>query len=168
MATIKHKDQRVGIFVDAQNMYHSARNLYKSKVNFKEILRVAIAGRQLIRAVIYVIKTESGEEQKFFGALEKQGFEVKEKDLQIFIGGMKKGDWDVGLAIDAVKMADKLDAVVIVSGDGDFVPLIEYLKVSKGCQVEVIAFGESASRKLLDVADDFTNLSDAKNKFLMK
>jgi len=95
MATIKHKDQRVGIFVDAQNMYHSARNLYKAKVNFKEILRVAISGRQLIRAVIYVIKTESGEEQKFFGALEKQGFEVKEKDLQIFIGGMKKeiGMW---------------------------------------------------------------------------
>ncbi len=168
MSTIKHKDQRVGIFVDAQNMYHSARNLYKAKVNFKEILRIAVAGRQLIRAVIYVIKTESGEEQKFFGALAKQGFEVKEKDLQIFIGGMKKGDWDVGLAIDAVKMADKLDVVIIVSGDGDFVPLIEYLKVSKGCQVEVMAFGESASRKLLEAADDFINLSEQKNKFLIK
>lgn len=168
MASIKRADQRVGVLVDAQNMYHSARNLYKAKVNFKEILRVAVAGRQLIRAIIYVIKTESGEEQKFFGALAKQGFEVKEKDLQIFIGGMKKADWDVGLAVDAIILANKLDVLVIVSGDGDFVPLIEYLKVNKGCQVEVIAFGESTSRKLIEAADDFINLSDTKGKFLIK
>lgn len=164
----KHKDQRVGILVDAQNMYHSAKNLYKAKVNFKEVLRDAVAGRRLIRAIAYVIRTESGEEQVFFEALSKQGFEIKEKDLQIFIGGMKKADWDVGLSVDAIKLADKLDVIILVTGDGDFEPLVEYLKTNKGCLVEVIAFGESASHKLIEVADDFTDLSKAKSKFLIK
>ncbi len=167
-STVKHKDQRIGVLVDAQNMYHSARNLYKAKVNFKEVLKSAVAGRRLIRAIAYVIRTESGEEQVFFEALSKQGFEIKEKDLQIFIGGMKKADWDVGLSVDAIKLANKLDVIVLVTGDGDFEPLVEYLKTNKGCLVEVIAFGESASHKLIEAADDFTDLSRVKSKFLIK
>ncbi len=166
--TIKHKDQRVGVFVDAQNMYHSAKNLYNAKVNYKEVLKTVVAGRILIRAIIYVIKTESGEEKTFFDALSKLGFEVKEKDLQIFAGGAKKADWDVGLAMDTIKLADKLDAVILVSGDGDYVPLVEYLKINKGCRVEAIAFGETTSAKLIESVDDFTDLSKDKRKFLIK
>ena len=166
--SLKHKDQRIGVFVDAQNMYHSARNLYKARVNFKEVLSVAVSGRILIRAITYVIRTESGEEKSFFEAMEKLGFEIKEKDLQIFAGGQKKADWDVGLAVDAIKLADKLDVVVIVSGDGDYEPLVEYLKINKGCRVETVAFGESASAKLIEVADEFTDLSKDKKRFLIK
>ena len=166
--TIKHKDQRIGVFVDAQNMYHSARNLYKARVNFKEVLAVAVAGRTLIRAITYVIKTESGEEKSFFEAMEKLGFEIKEKDLQIFAGGAKKADWDVGLAVDTIKLADKLDVIVIVSGDGDYEPLVEYLKINKGCRVEAVAFGKTTSGKLLGVVDDFIDLSKNKKKFLIK
>src|SRR3989344_2098290 len=120
MTVIKHKEQRVGIFIDTQNLYHSAKNLYKSKVNFGQIVKDAAAGRSLIRAVAYVITTESGDEKSFFEALEKVGIETKTKNLQIFAGGAKKADWDVGLAVDAIKLAPKLDAVVLVSGDGDF------------------------------------------------
>ncbi len=167
-STIKHKDQRVGVFVDAQNMYHSARNLYKARVNFKEVLEVAVAGRNLIRAITYVIRTETGEEKTFFEAMGKLGFETKEKDLQIFAGGAKKADWDVGLAVDTIKLASKLDVVVIVSGDGDYEPLVEYLKVNKGCRVEVIAFGESSSGRLIEIADDFIDLSKNKKRFLIK
>lgn len=166
--TLRHKDQRIGVFVDTQNMYHSARNLYRARVNFKEVLDVAVSGRTLIRAITYVIKTETGEEKLFFDAMEKFGFEIKEKDLQIFAGGVKKADWDVGLAVDAIKLADKLDVVVIVSGDGDYVPLLEYLKINKGCRVEVIAFGENTSGKLIEIADDFTDLSKDKKRFLIK
>ena len=166
--SLKHKDQRIGVFVDAQNMYHSARNLYKARVNFKEVLNVAVSDRVLIRAITYVIRTESGEERSFFEAMEKLGFEIKEKDLQIFAGGQKKADWDVGLAVDAIKLADKLDVVVIVSGDGDYEPLVEYLKINKGCRVETVAFGESASAKLIEVADEFTDLSKDKKRFLIK
>jgi len=166
--SIRHKDQRIGVFVDAQNMYHSARSLYKARVNFKEVLDEAVAGRVLIRAITYVISTEGGEEKGFFDAMEKMGFEIKEKDLQIFPGGMKKADWDVGLAVDTIKLADKLDVVIIISGDGDYNPLVEYLKINKGCRVEIIAFGESTSSKLVEVADEFTDLSQDKKRFLIK
>lgn len=165
---IRHKDQRIGVFVDTQNMYHSARNLYGARVNFKEVLDIAVSGRILIRAITYVIKTESGEEKSFFEAMEKFGFEIKEKDLQIFAGGAKKADWDVGLAVDTIKLADKLDVVAIVSGDGDYQPLVEYLKINKGCRVEIIAFGESASGKLINAADGFIDLSQDKKRFLIR
>ncbi len=168
MPVIKHKEQRVGVFIDAQNMYHSAKNLYRAKVNFKEILKTAVAGRKLIRAIAYGIKTEAGEERAFFEALIRIGIETKIKDLQIFPGGMKKGDWDVGMAVDAIEQAEKLDAIVLITGDGDFAPLVEYLKVRYGCQVEVIAFGKSASQKLKEIADDFIDLCQEPKRYLMK
>lgn len=164
---IGSEHQRVGVFVDAQNMYHSAKNLYKAKVNFKKLLEAAVAGRRLIRAFIYVIRTESGEEKAFVEALEKGGYEIKEKDLQIFPGGMKKADWDVGLAMDAVILADKIDVAVLVSGDGDFVPLVEYLRISQGLKVEAISFGRSTSAKLKEVVDVFIDLELDPKKFLI-
>lgn len=163
----KHLEQRVGVFVDTQNMYWSAKNLYGANVNFKEILKTAVAGRKLIRAIAYVIESKTKEESGFFGALDKQGFEVKSKDLQIFFSGVKKGDWDVGIAMDAVKMADKLDAVVLVCGDGDFVPMVKYLQENKGCFVEVVAFGKTTSGKLKEIADDFTDMDENPRKYLI-
>ena len=164
---IKHKEQRVGVLVDVANMYHSAKNLYKRRVNFGEILKQVVAGRKLIRATAYVIRTESEEELNFFEALHQQGFEVKMKDLQIFAGGAKKADWDVGMAVDAIKLADKLDAIVLVTGDGDFLPLVNFLQNTKGCLVEVAAFRQTTSSKLIEEADDFINLSDNK-KYLLR
>ena len=167
MAIIKHKQQRVGIFIDTQNLYHSAKNLYKRKVNFGEVVKEALTGRVLIRAIAYVITSEAGDEKGFFDALKKMGIETKTKNLQVFAGGAKKGDWDVGLAVDAISIANKLDSVVIVSGDGDFVPLVEYLKLSAGCQVEVVSFGKSTSSKLIEAADDFIDLDKKPIKYLI-
>jgi len=163
---IKHKEQRIGILVDVSNMYHSAKNLFNRKVNFKEIQSKAVAGRKLIRATAYAIRTENKDELPFIEALEQQGFEVKMKDLQIFAGGAKKADWDVGIAIDAIKLADKLDVIILVSGDGDYVPLVSYLQNNKGCLVEIMAFRKTCSSKLFEEADDFFDLSSNK-KFLI-
>ncbi len=165
MAIIKHKEQRVGVFIDTQNIYHSARNLYNRKANFDAIIKDAVAGRKLVRAIAYVISSEAGDEKGFFEALNKMGIETKTKDLQVFAGGAKKGDWDVGLAVDAVKMAPRLDTVIIVSGDGDFIPLVEYLQTMT--QVEVMAFGKSTSGKLKEVVDDFTDLSANPKRYLI-
>ena len=148
-------------------MYHSAKNMYNSRVNFKEVLREAIAGRKLVTAVAYVITSPTKEEAPFFEALDKSGFKIKTKDLQIFPGGAKKADWDDGLAMDAVRLSNKLDVVVMVSGDGDYVPLVEYLK-NNGPQVEAIAFAESSSRLLVEAVDDFTDISKDKKRYLMK
>src|SRR3989338_5293095 len=162
------RHQKVGVFVDAQNMYHSAKHLYKARVDFGQILQQAVSSRQLIRAFAYAIKTESGEEKAFLEALQKAGFELKVKDLQIFPGGLKKGDWVVGIPIDAVILADKIDVAVLVEGDGDFVPLVDYLKTNKGVKVEVVSFGRSTSAKLIETADKFIDLEEAKEKVLLK
>ncbi len=167
MTIIKHPAQRVAVFIDAQNLYHSAKHLYGSKVNFGKLVEDAVAGRPLVRAIAYVISTESGEEKSFFEALGKVGIEAKTKDLQIFAGGAKKGDWDVGLAIDAVKLAPKLDVVIIVSGDGDYVPLVEYLQINEGCQVEAVSFGRSSSARLIEAVDDFKDLDEDPGKYLL-
>jgi len=166
MSIIKHKEQRVGVFIDTANLYHSAKNLYKRKVNFGAVLKEAVAGRKLVRATAYAITSEAGDEKNFFEALTKLGIETKTKDLQIFAGGAKKGDWDVGIAVDAMKMAPRLDAVVLVAGDGDFIPLVEYLQ-SQLVQVEVVSFGKSTSMRLKEVADDFLDLSLNPRKYLI-
>jgi len=162
-----HKEQRVAVLMDVQNLYHSAKNLYQSKVNFKEILKTAVSERKLIRTFAYVIRTKTGEEQPFFEALTKLGIETRVKDLQEFYGGMKKADWDVGIVIDAIKTASGVDVISLVSGDGDFIPLVEYLK-NQGKRVEVIAFGRSTSGKLKEIADEFVDLEQEPGKYLLK
>ncbi|MCK5080937.1 MAG: NYN domain-containing protein [Candidatus Moranbacteria bacterium] len=161
----KFPDQRVGVLVDVQNMYYSAKSIHKKKTNFKEILRVAGAKRKLVRAIAYCITTKEGTEEKFIESLRKANYEIKAKELQIFRGGAKKGDWDVGIAIDAIKLANNLDVIVIVSGDGDYIPLVKYLQFNQGVQVEVMAFEESCSQNLIAEADEFTNLSNYKSFF---
>ena len=166
MAT-SYRGQRIGVFVDVQNMYYSAKNLYNAKVNFAQILKVAVGNRTLIRAIAYVIKADVKEEQNFFDALEKIGFEVKAKDLQIFAGGAKKGDWDIGLAMDTIELAPKLDTIVIVSGDGDFVSLVRHLRHALGCRIEVMAFGKSSSSLLKEECDSFMDLDVDMRRYLI-
>lgn len=163
----QRKNHRVGVFVDVQNMYHSAKNLYKARVNFRELLKLATADRELVRAIAYVVKSDTPEEKAFFDALEKAGLELKVKDLQIFAGGQKKADWDVAIAVDAISMAKQLDVVVIVSGDGDFIPLVEYLQFN-GQIVEVAAFGRSTSGKLIETVNNFMDLEEVKGKILIR
>lgn len=173
--TPSYSNQRVGIFVDVQNLYHSAKNLHHARVNYAELMKHLVGGRQLIRAMAYVIKSEGVEpsrpaqekesngmssEASFFEALEKAGLELRMKDLQIFAGGMKKADWDVGMAVDAIRMSPFLDVIILVTGDGDFLPLVDYLKWGAGRLVEVVAFQRSASAKIQEAADRFISIEE--------
>jgi uncharacterized LabA/DUF88 family protein len=167
MQVTKHKNQRVAVFIDAQNMYHSAKSLFGGRVNFKELLKTAVSGRQLIRAFGYVIRTKTGEEKPFIDALLKLGIETREKDLQEFFGGVKKADWDVGIAVDAIRTSEIVDTTVLASGDGDFIPLLEYLK-NQGRRAEVLAFGPSASGKLKEIADEFIDLAEDPGRYILK
>ncbi|MEW5907904.1 MAG: NYN domain-containing protein [Patescibacteria group bacterium] len=162
-----YKNQRVAVFLDVQNLYHSARAIYQKRVNFKELLETAIDDRQLVRALAYVVSTKTGEERPFFEALTKLGIEIRVKELQEYFGGMKKADWDVGIAVDAIKTFPLVDAVVLATGDGDYTPLVEYLK-NQGRKLEVIAFGKSTSSKLRETADRFIDLDENPKKFLLK
>ncbi len=166
MAIIKHPEQRVGVFIDTQNLYHSAKNIYHARVNFGNVLKDSVADRRLIRARAYMVTTESGEETAFLEALTKMGIEPKTKDLQVFYGGAKKADWDVGLAVDAITASEKLDTIILFTGDGDFIPLVQYLK-EHGCQVEVVSFGRSTSGRLKEVADHFLDLDEDPRRYLI-
>ena len=166
MTIIKQPHQRVGVFIDVQNLYHSAKNLYDSRVNFDAVIKTVVSDRSLVRAIGYVIKTESGEESSFLEALVNRGIETKSKDLVIFNDNAKKADWDVGIAVDMIALAPKLDVIALVSGDGDFIPALEYVK-KQGCQVEVVAFGRSCAGKLKEVADDFIDLCESPRKYLL-
>lgn len=167
-----HEDQRIGIFIDIQNLYHSAKNLYHGRVNYKELIKILTKNRRLIRALGYVVKSETtaqtSSEASFFEALEKVGVELRIKDLQVYPGGFKKADWDVGMAVDAIRTAGSLDAIILATGDGDFVPLVEYLKWGLGKEVEVAAFGRSASGKLKEAADFFIDLEKLPRVILKK
>lgn len=164
---VRNKDQRVAVLVDVQNLYYSARNLYRSRISFKNLLKVAQAGRVLTRAIAYVIKSDPAvKENEFFSAVHDAGFEVKEKDLQVFPGGAKKVDWDIGIAMDAIRLGTKVDSVVLISGDGDYVPMVTYLQQALGCLVEVVAFEKTCSKALRESADDFIPIENYAKQLL--
>lgn len=165
--SIRHRDQRVAVLLDVQNMYHSAKHLFHARVSFREVLKEAVGSRRLVRAIGYVVQSESEEEKSFFEALLKLGIELRSKDLQVFYGGLKKADWDVGITLDAVNLSQSVDVIVLVSGDGDFLPLVEYLK-NRGKIVEVMAFAKSASGKLQQAVHNFVDLGSDTRRFLLK
>ncbi|WP_347720231.1 NYN domain-containing protein [Candidatus Nanohalovita haloferacivicina] len=161
-----HKNQRVGVFVDVQNMYYSAKNLYNSKVDFEKLLDAAVMNRKLIRASAYVIQADTPDEDNFFEALRKIGYEVEIKKLKEFYGGEKKGDWDLGMTVDMIQQAKKLDTIVLVTGDGDFAVLVDHLK-SMGCRVEVMSFGRSSAKEIREAATNFVDMDENSDKFLV-
>ncbi len=158
---ITHSNQRVAVLIDTQNMYHSAKHIHGARLAFGKVVENLADGRPIVRAIAYVAKSKTGEEAPFFEALQEAGIELRVKDVQEFSSGEKKADWDVGLAIDAVKLSPKCDAIVLMSGDGDFVPLVEYLQ-EHGLYVEVAAFAESTNAQLKTVCDKFTDISGKK------
>jgi uncharacterized LabA/DUF88 family protein len=146
-------NQRVAVLVDVQNMYYSARKIYDSKVSFHKLLNTILRNRKLVRAIAYTVEKEGADQTKFYEALERTGFEIKSRDLIERSDGSRKGDWDMGIAIDAISLIERIDVLVLVTGDGDFVALVNMLK-SRGVRVEVASFRESTADNLLAATDE--------------
>jgi uncharacterized LabA/DUF88 family protein len=161
-----HQNQRVAMLADAQNLYHSAQSLYSRNIDYSELLSEGVAGRELVRAIAYVIRADSPEEERFFEALREIGFETKIKEIKTFGDGTKKADWDVGISLDAVTLANHVDTAVLCTGDGDFSRLCSHLR-HEGVRVEVMAFGSSTADELVAAADSFTDLSEREETFLL-
>lgn len=161
-----HPDQRVGVIADAQNLYHSAQSLYSRNVNYTELLDAAVADRELIRAIAYVIRADSPAEEDFFDALEEIGFETKIKDIKTFADGTQKANWDLGMALDAVSLAQRIDVFVLCSGDGDFARLCSHLR-HEGVRTEVYCFGQSAAEELIEAADATVDMSKEEDRYLL-
>jgi len=161
-----HPNQRVAVLADSQNLYHTAQSLYSRNIDYAELLAGAVSDRELTRAIAYVIRADSPEEESFFEALVDIGFETKIKEIKTFGDGTKKADWDVGMSLDAVTLANHVDTVVLCTGDGDFSRLCSHLR-HEGVKVEVMAFGSSTAEELIAATDEFTDLSEDENRFLL-
>ena len=167
MNPLAQKSQRVNIFIDTQNIYHSAKNLYSAKVDFKKLIDLLVGERNLINAFAYVIRSEfTPKEIDFFEALIKQGIHLRIKELQIYPDGSKKADWDIGIAVDVIRFSPLVDVVILVTGDGDFYHLVEYLQ-NQGKQVEIAGFSQTTSVKLKELADFYYDLNELKNLILI-
>lgn len=157
---IKSSDQRVGVFVDVQNMFYSAKALHQAKIDYSKLLQEIVGNRNLVRAIAYVVQKPEVDQSGFTEALQRLGYEIKAKDLRLRPDGTAKGDWDMGIAIDSIAIAPRLDTVVLVTGDGDFVPLVEMLK-AHGCRVEVVSFRRSTSSDLIQSATKYTAIEES-------
>ena len=164
--TAVHPDQRVAVLADAQNLYHTAQSVYSQNIDYAELLDGAVRGRKLTRAIAYVIRADVPDEESFFDALVDIGFETKIKEIRTFGDGSKKADWDVGMSLDAITLADHVDTVVLCTGDGDFSRLCTHLR-HEGVRIEVLAFGESTAESLVEATDEFRDLSEAGDRFLL-
>ncbi len=154
-----NKHQRVAVFVDVQNMYYSAKYQYNGKVNFDKLMSETVRGRRLIRAIAYLVQTEDIDQSKFEDFLYSLGYEVKNKQLRTRPDGSAKGDWDMGIAIDAIAVGERVDVVCLVSGDGDFVDLVEMLK-GNGVRVEVYSFPTSTADELKEAATEYYDMAE--------
>ena len=161
-----HPHQRVAVLADSQNLYHSAQSVYSRNVDYSKMLEKAVMGRDLTRAIAYVIRADSPEEESFFEALVEIGFETKIKEIKTFGDGSKKADWDVGMSLDAVTLASHVDTVVLCTGDGDFSRLCSHLR-HEGVRVEVMSFQTSTAEELIDAADSFLDLAEREETFLL-
>ncbi len=165
---IRNPEQRVAVLVDVQNLYYSAKNLYHSRVNFKNILHLILQWRKLTRAIAYVVDTADETNKVFIEALHESGFEIKQKPITTFVDGSKKADWDLGIAMDAIRLWTKVDSIVLVSGDGDFCPVVNYMQQAQGCLVEVMAFGRTTNKELRDLADEFIDIEEYPDELLFQ
>jgi uncharacterized LabA/DUF88 family protein len=149
----KGEPERVGVFIDVQNMYYAARQL-KGKLDFDALLQACVLDRRLIQASAYVVESKEIDQSGFIAMLQQRAIEVRRKTLKVRSDGSMKGDWDMEMALDILDMAPKLDVVVLVSGDGDFTSLVKRVK-SMGPRVEVVAFPRNTAKSLLEAADRF-------------
>jgi uncharacterized LabA/DUF88 family protein len=152
------EDARVGVFVDVQNVFYAARQ-FNARVDFEKLLEATVGKRRLIKAIAYVVQSPDVDQTSFVSMLQQKSYEVKRKDLRLRSDGSAKGDWDMGMAIDMIGLADKLDVVVVVSGDGDFVSLVHLLK-TMGPKVEVFSFIHNTARDLVQAADSYYSIDE--------
>lgn len=153
------KKEKIALFVDSQNLYYSARMGYAAKVNYEKLLRLITGNRNLVKAYAYIVQPPEGDVRPFATSLEHIGYIVKTKDVRTRANGSAKANWDMGIALDILGMLDAVDTIVLASGDGDFVPLVDFIK-SKNKRVEIFAFPENTAYDLKEKADRFEPLSE--------
>ena len=152
---------RVAVLVDVQNMFYAAKLMHQSKLDYGRVLKDIVGSRELVRATAYAVRKPDVNQACFYEALSRFGYEVRIKDLRPRSEkDAPKASWLVGMTVDALALAPRLDVIVLVSGDGDLLPLVEALKKS-GVRVEIVGFQGSTASELSRSADDYIPIQDS-------
>lgn len=153
------KKERIALFVDSQNLYYSARMGYAAKVNYEKLIRLITENRKMVKAFAYIVQPPEGDVKPFATSLERIGYIVKTKDVRTRSDGSAKANWDMGIALDILGILDHVDTIVLASGDGDFAPLVDFIK-GKNKRVEIFAFADNTAYDLKEKADKFVPLGE--------
>ena len=155
---------KTAIFVDVQNIYYTTRDTFKRSFNYKNFWHQIESIDEIIIANAYAIDKGDEKQQKFQYALQTIGFNVKLKPYISRSDGSAKGDWDVGIAIDVLDSAEKVEKIILLSGDGDFDLLVQKAIDKYGCIVDIYGVKELTANSLIESASEFHAIS---NRFLV-
>jgi hypothetical protein len=150
-------ESSVAILLDQANLAATAAAVYRRKVNFAALHDLLRAGRPVVKALAFVVDNGGTAFEAFCDTLRKSGWELRVKKPKVFADGQTKADWDMGIAMEAVALKGQADTMILVSGDGDFAPLVRQLQ-RWGHRVEVAAFSEGLALDLINTADSVTRL----------
>lgn len=146
---------KVAIFVDIQNVYYTVREAYGKNFDYNQFWAQVTADRDVVAAFCYAIDRGDQKQREFQNILKAIGFNVKLKPFIQRSDGSAKGDWDVGIALDAMEYAEQADIIVLVSGDGDFDLLVNKIRVKYGKKVEVYGVPQLTAAALINAASEF-------------
>ncbi len=157
--------EKVAIFVDVQNIYYTTRQHFQKHFNYKSFWIQATANREVVKAFAYAIDKGDVKQRGFQNTLKNIGFQIKLKPYIQRKDGSAKGDWDVGITLDAIEMAEKVDTIILLSGDGDFDLLLQKARQVYNVKTEVYGVTALTAPSLINSADRFIPITE---ELLMK
>ncbi|WP_297185632.1 NYN domain-containing protein [uncultured Porticoccus sp.] len=143
------------LLVDVQNIYYTTRDAYARHFDYNRFWERATANRQVVKAIAYAVDRGDAKQRQFQAILRAIGFEVKLKPFIKRTDGSAKGDWDVGITLDAMEYARHADLLVLVSGDGDFALLVDRVRRDYGIPVEVYGVPAFTALALINAATEY-------------
>ncbi|MDB1126244.1 LabA-like NYN domain-containing protein [Vibrio algarum] len=150
--------ESVAILVDVQNIYYTTRDRYKSHFDYNAFWRKATANREVLEANAYAIASNNPKQRQFHHILRGIGFNVKLKPFIQRMDGSAKGDWDVGITLDAIELAMQADVIILLSGDGDFDLLAQRIRNKYKKEIEVYGVKDLTAQSLIESVDRFIEI----------
>ncbi|MBS4052505.1 MAG: NYN domain-containing protein [Methylomonas sp.] len=153
--------QKVAIFADVQNIYYTCRHRYQKHFNYSAFWQQAAANRTVVAAYAYAIERGDAKQRGFQQILKDIGFQVKLKPYIQRSDGSAKGDWDVGITLDVLELAEQVDTVILLSGDGDFQLLLEKVRQRYRVSSEVYGVAGLTAQTLVQAADKYVAIDES-------
>ncbi len=147
--------ETISILVDVQNVYYTTKQAYGRNFDYNQFWAKATQGRHVNHAVAYAIDRGDDKQRQFQTILKAIGFEIKLKPYIQRSDGSAKGDWDVGITLDAIEFSEHSDTVILVSGDGDFALLADRMNSKHQTRVEVYGVEALTAASLINSASHF-------------